>query len=174
MISNLERDIDYIRNHPCRKKLGTLGFSMGRVADDVFKARSNVVFVGTSEACKEAQNIIERLSACSREMEPAIKRLMKLEKIEILLRGLKKISFFVIGGLIVGSVLFPLTTYYIAYFSSDFELVMGRLLDYQVLAIFLSVIIGFAAGLLTVIVKGKENLIKNRSRRTFVRGYIAK
>ena len=171
LISSIEGNIDYIKNHPCRKKLGKLDFSLERVADEVFAAKSNVAFVGTSEACKEAQNIIEHLSACSREIDPVIKRLIKLEKMEILFIALRKVSFFVMGGLIVGSVLFPLTTYYISYFSSDFELVMGRLLDYQVLAIVLSVIVSFVTGLFAVIIKGKEKLVQKGPRRTFMKGH---
>jgi len=90
-------------------------------------------------------------------MAPIIKKLQRCEKVQYVLNESKKISVFVLGGLAVGSVLFPLITYYMAYFSSNFQFVIEKFWKHQGLAIFTGVIVGLIIGVIKVILDAKNS-----------------
>ena len=158
---NLKRSIKYIRKHPYRKRLGELGLSIKRINDEVLVAGNKVGIIRTHEEYKEARETIQRLSAYSKKVEPVIKKLRRIERIIFFFGASKKISIFVIGGLAVGSILFPLMTYYIAYFFSDFNyVIIERLWRYQKMAVFLGIIVGFIAGVAMIAM----NIFKNKNK----------
>jgi|GEM_PF-5529591 len=157
LVSKLIRELEYVKTHPLKRKLGRLSFSLKTITDELSKAKSNTVFIETPAEFKEARLTIKRLSECSREMAPIIKKLQRCEKVQYVLNESKKISVFVLGGLAVGSVLFPLITYYMAYFSSNFQFVIEKFWKHQGLAIFTGVIVGLIIGVIKVILDAKNS-----------------
>ena len=159
LIMKLQGSLSYIRNHPYRKRLGELSFTIGRISDELSISERRGKIITTPEDFKEARKTIERLHLYLEKLEPVIKKLRRLERIGIIINASKKVSLFVIGGLIIGSILFPLTTYYIAYFFSDFDyVVIARLWEYQKLAVFVGMGMGFIVGVVIIV----KNLFRNK------------